>query len=414
MSEAASTFISVFPSNADLAEGDSGTTPFVFTATRSGDTSMEQTIAYTVRGSGLHPADAGDFAGHVLPAGTLSFAADETFKMITVNVAGDTTPESDEGFTVTLSNPPAGVAIETASATGTILNDDAPPQVVTHDDSYVVIQNHSLNVAMTGSVLVNDLGSPTIVSLVNGPTHGAFQLAGDGTFSYTPDPGFNGIDGFTYNASNGGSSSSSQAVLFVTPVIVGASTTLDLLTLNAPEQIAATYVAFFGRAADAGGFNFWVNEFNVNLPTQGGANLFANIASSFGVSAEAKALYPFLANPFGASDSQITSFLDTVYNNMFNRGSDAAGLAYWTGQVKATLAAGQFVGSVLVNIMSGAQDTADGHDITTLVEQKHNGYAWTTEHDGASATALLHSVTSDQATVLVGMAQAHALVVGHP
>ena len=41
--------------------------------------------------------------------------------------------------------------------------------------------------------------------------------------------------------------------------------------------------------------------------------LLANIASSFAVSAEAKALYPFLANPVGASDGQIGAFLDSVY-----------------------------------------------------------------------------------------------------
>lgn len=139
--------------------------------------------------------------------------------------------------------------------------------------------------------------------------------------------------------------------------------TLDLLSLTAEEQIAATYVAFFGRAADFAGFDFWVGQFVSGLPVQGPAALFANIASSFGISIEAKTLYPFLANPFGASDSQISAFLDSVYQNLFNRSSDPAGLAYWTGQTKVTLQAGQFDGSILVNIMGGAQDTAAGKDI---------------------------------------------------
>jgi hypothetical protein len=84
-----------------------------------------------------------------------------------------------------------------------------------------------------------------------------------------------------------------QAMLYVVPVNVGATTTLDLLGLTAEEQIAATYVAFFGRGADALGFGFWVGEFVRGLPVQGPAALFANIASSFGISDEAKALYPF-------------------------------------------------------------------------------------------------------------------------
>ncbi len=74
-----------------------------------------------------------------------------------------------------------------------------------------------------------------------------------------------------------------------------------------------------------------------------------------------------LPNPFGASDAQISTFLDSVYNNLFNRSSDSGGLAYWTGQVRQTLASGKFVGSVLVDIMSGAQDTAAGKDMTTLM-----------------------------------------------
>ena len=40
-------------------------------------------------GSGANPANAADFTGGVLPTGTVSFAAGETSKTITVNVAGD-------------------------------------------------------------------------------------------------------------------------------------------------------------------------------------------------------------------------------------------------------------------------------------------------------------------------------------
>ena len=152
--------------------------------------------------------------------------------------------------------------------------------------------------------------------------------------------------------------------------------------------------------------------------------LFANIASSFGVSSEAKALYPFLVDPFGATDSQIGAFIDSVYNNLFNRGSDAAGLAYWTGQTKQTLQAGQFVGSVLVDIMSGAQDTAAGKDITTLMgkvavslayvhEQDDRHTAWTGGSDLTAATNLMHAVTGDPLSVLTGVKSAELLIAAH-
>jgi hypothetical protein len=62
--------------------------------------------------------------GGALPSGTVSFAAGETSKTITLNVSGDTVVESDEGFTVTLSGPTSGSVIGTASADGLIQNDD--------------------------------------------------------------------------------------------------------------------------------------------------------------------------------------------------------------------------------------------------------------------------------------------------
>ncbi|MFO1159634.1 MAG: VCBS domain-containing protein [Reyranellaceae bacterium] len=307
----------------------------------------------------------------------------------------------------------------------TINGTDEPIPPVGHDDAYVVQQGKGVTTSATSGVLFNDEGTPVLTaSLVAGPSHGALQLAIDGSFTYTPFGGFTGIDDFTYRVSHGGQFQDARTEIHVVPVLVGTTTTLNLLGLNAEQQIASTYAAFFGRGADRSGFEFWVNEFNVNLPTQGGANLFANIASSFGVSDEAKALYPFLVSPFGASDGQIGAFIDAVYNNLFNRGSDAAGLAYWTGQVKATLAAGQFVGSVLINIMSGAQDTADGKDITTLLgkvavglqyvhEQQSHHTVWAGASDAAAATALLHAVTADAPTVLTGMKTAEALIAAH-
>src|SRR5262249_55011744 len=69
-------------------------------------------------------ADAADFVGDALPSGTVHFAAGEASKTITVNVAGDTEVENEEGFTVTLSNA-VGANIRVGAAQGTIVNDDA-------------------------------------------------------------------------------------------------------------------------------------------------------------------------------------------------------------------------------------------------------------------------------------------------
>ena len=115
--------------SADKAEGNAGSTAFTFTVTRSGDTSAVSSATWSVSGTGANPAAASDFDGGSFPSGTVSFAAGETSQTITVYVPGDTAVELNEGFTVTLSAP-TGATLDpaAASATGTIRNDDAPPE----------------------------------------------------------------------------------------------------------------------------------------------------------------------------------------------------------------------------------------------------------------------------------------------
>ena len=111
--------------NITLAEGNSGSTAYSFNVMRIGNTSGTASATYTVTGSGANPANATDFVGGTLPTGPISFSTGSTTATIVVNVIGDLTIESDEIFTVTLSNPSAGVMIGTATALGTITNDDS-------------------------------------------------------------------------------------------------------------------------------------------------------------------------------------------------------------------------------------------------------------------------------------------------
>jgi hypothetical protein len=116
--------LSLTPTSLSYAEGNAGaTTTYSYTVVRTGDTSGASTVVWSVAGSGTSPADAADFQGGVLPQGTLSFAAGETTKTIAVNVAGDTTVEPDQTFTVSLSNP-GNAQVAGGTATGVIQNDD--------------------------------------------------------------------------------------------------------------------------------------------------------------------------------------------------------------------------------------------------------------------------------------------------
>jgi len=293
--------------------------------------------------------------------------------------------------------------------------------LLARDNVYVALQDGFLAPSGIDGVLAND--AAVHAALLTGPEHGSVDLVLDGSFIYAPAAGFSGIDPFTYRASDGlGATNDANVLIHVVPVVRGSTTTLDLLALTAEEQVASIYAAFLGRGPDADGFAFWIGQLNTGLPNQGAAAVFANVSSSFGVSDEAKALYPFLVSPFGASDAQIANFLVGIFDTLFDRLPDTEGFAYWTEHIKHTLTSGQFVGSVLLDILSGAQNTAAGQDITTVMskvvvgieyvkQQLEWSTQWTKADDQAEATALLHAVTNDPQTLLIGIAQAQNLVV---
>jgi len=80
---------------------------------------------------------------------------------------------------------------------------DMPP--VAANDSYVIEAEITLNVASPG-VLSNDSdpnNDPITVLLDSDVSSGALSLNADGSFSYAPISGFDGVDSFTYHASDG-------------------------------------------------------------------------------------------------------------------------------------------------------------------------------------------------------------------
>lgn len=107
----------------DRAEGNTGSTEFVYTVTRSGPLGRSAVVSWAVSGAGLKPATASDFSGRVLPSGNLFFGPGEAVNLVRFYVNGDKTVESDETFVIRL-RPAAGLTIDIGSALGTIINDD--------------------------------------------------------------------------------------------------------------------------------------------------------------------------------------------------------------------------------------------------------------------------------------------------
>lgn len=116
--------ISIAALDASKAEGDSGTTAFTFTVSRSSDQGRTS-VNYRV----VHAGTSGnDFSG--VKAGTVEFAAGQTTQTLNLAIAGDRTVETSEGFKVLLSDPQGGI-LGTASANGRITNDDTPKLDIT-------------------------------------------------------------------------------------------------------------------------------------------------------------------------------------------------------------------------------------------------------------------------------------------
>ena len=94
-----------------------------------------------------------------------------------------------------------------------------PP--VAADDTYQTDEDTGLTVPASG-VLANDTdadGDPLAAILLTSPSHGTLSLAPDGSFTYAPNPNFNGTDTFTYKANDGSADSNpATATLTVNPV----------------------------------------------------------------------------------------------------------------------------------------------------------------------------------------------------
>ncbi|PZP39842.1 MAG: endoglucanase [Azospirillum brasilense] len=104
-----------------VAEGNGGTKLLAFTVALSKAASGPVTLHYaTADGTATAGSD------YAAASGTLTFAAGETSKTISIAIAGDTAVEANEGFLLNLSGA-SGATIARASATGTILNDDTAP-----------------------------------------------------------------------------------------------------------------------------------------------------------------------------------------------------------------------------------------------------------------------------------------------
>src|SRR5438034_565558 len=147
-----------------------------------------------------------------------------------------------DSFTYKASDGQAQSGIATVTITVTPVN-DAP--VAANDDNYTTPEDTQLTVIAPG-VLANDseIGRASCrASLVDGPTHGTLTMNSYGCIVYMPALNFNGIDSFTYKASDGQAQSGVATVTITVTPVNDAPVAANDDNYTTPEDTQLTVIA---------------------------------------------------------------------------------------------------------------------------------------------------------------------------
>lgn len=418
------TSLSIAAASADKSEGDLGATPFTFTVTRTGDLSGSTSVGWAVTGSDVFDADfipsdelldsadllsqfASDLGpffiqipsedepelpafslfGGEMPAGTVSFSAGETSKTVTVWVLGETLVERDESFQVTLSDASEGAVIETASAVGTIRNDERPDLVLS-GVSYTLpgnVPNLLLlgtdNIDGTGNdldnILIGNSGQNILSGL--GATDYLYGLEGNDTL-------IGGAAGAAPNQLWGGDDTDTASYAGTTGTVYA-----DLAALAAyVDGVLVDTMNSIENLAGGSGTNTLVGDAVANVLTGG-----SGIDYLYGQ---------------GGDDILIGGAVPVGNTNQLwgGQGSDTASYAATTGVVYADLGVqAGWVGGVLVDEMNSVENLIGGSNADTLV-----GNAGANRLTGGSGADVLWGRGGADVFVFAGHADSN-LVTGY-
>lgn len=151
-----------------------------------------------------------------------------------------------------------------------------------------------------------------------------------------------------------------EALDFATelPIFDGAPMDLDAFddasSLSAEQfaLITELYIAYFNRAPDAIGLNFWASAFARNeVDLDGMAELFFD-------QEETRTEYASFLNEDGAQITDVTGFVTEIFTNVLGRTPDPGGLSFWVD----VLGRGDLTpGSAINGIIAGAKvDAPEG------------------------------------------------------
>ncbi|OLE54494.1 MAG: hypothetical protein AUG51_07860 [Acidobacteria bacterium 13_1_20CM_3_53_8] len=259
--------------NATVIEGNSGSTNAAFTVTLSAASTQAVTVDYvTSDGTATAPSD------YDAQSGTLVFTPGQTTKTINIAVKGDTLPELNETFFVTLFNP-VNATIATAQGTGTITDDD---------------ESGTVQFGAATATVAENAGNVSITVTRGGDTSGATSVNYE-TSDITAQQKSDYIFGSGVINFGAGETSKTIQILLVNDVYVEGPETFKI-TLNSPSG------------------NFIIGAQN---------SIAVTITDDDSVAPT--------TNPIDDANF----FVRQQYLDFLNREPDASGLAFWSGKITA-------------------------------------------------------------------------------
>jgi hypothetical protein len=277
----------------------------------------------------------------------------------------------------------------TASNTLSISEDTKPPTVVsifaaTDDHSVNLNAGHPITIALTLSEPVTVTGTPTLQLDDN---EVAAYTIGSGTdeliFTYVVQPGDNVSDLHVtgLNLPNGASILDVAGNSLSGPVTADLGIQVD--TTHVPptsvqQEIMGLYAALYNRAADAGGYEFWV-AVAAAQPDMHGLTL-ANAGTAPVSAADAQVLgagfvhsqSAFFDQTYGnLSDSD---FINAMYVNIGGKPGEEGGVQFWASVLQAAENAGQSQQDARAGVVGQFVQILSGYDINNrppeLTEQQ--------------------------------------------
>jgi VCBS repeat-containing protein len=270
-----------------------------------------------------------------------------------------------------------------------LLEERAVPAVVAnpdpaagHESAYSTGTDLTMIVGPADGVLINDTGATSLavfdadgnpengIQVTQGPTHGTLTMHADGSFVYTPNSGFQGLDSFRYQATDGTDVSAPATVTLVVGSLPAAQS--QSLQTNEDTAVSGTLMAVspsggtlsfalvdgsavggIAQVNSDGSFRFTPNP---NLNGNAGFQFTASDATGTSAPASVAINVNAVDDPpviMAPASAQTPSNTDLVFHDISVSDVDAG-----SGQLNVTIASSQ--GTFSVN--SASNLPVDGND----------------------------------------------------